>query len=75
MTTVRQLRKRASQASAKSRAKALDNGARRVDLTLRDPVAVAGLAALEREYGTTTAAITAALREYAPASVITSALD
>lgn len=50
-----------AQRVARSEARAIAAGARRINLVLRDPEALASLARLERRHGTATAAITAAL--------------
>ena len=47
---------------ARSRAKALESGARMVQVILRDPAAVAGLDRLTDEHGSVTAAVTEALK-------------
>lgn len=46
----------------RSRAKALRSGARRIEVILRDPAAIAGLDRLTDEHGGVTAAVTAALK-------------
>lgn len=46
----------------RSRAKAIESGARRVEVILRDPAAIAGLDRLANKLGSVTAAVTAALK-------------
>lgn len=46
---------------ARSRAKSIQAGARRIEVILRDPVALAALASLEHAHGGVTAAVTFAL--------------
>lgn len=47
---------------AKSRAKSIEAGARRVEVILRDPSAIAGLDRLTDKHGSVTAAVTVALK-------------
>ena len=47
---------------ARSRAKSIQSGARRVEVILRDPAAIAGLDQLTTAHGSVTAAVTAALK-------------
>lgn len=47
---------------ARSRAKSIKDGARRVEVILRDPDSIATLDRLTGEHGSVTAAVTAALK-------------
>jgi hypothetical protein len=47
---------------ARSRAKSINDGARRVEVILRDPDSIASLDRLTDEHGSVTAAVTAALK-------------
>lgn len=49
---------------ARSRAKSIKDGARRVEVILRDPAAIARLDHLTETHGSVTAAVTAALKNY-----------